>query len=98
MEGLQLLKRLKLSFKIFCVVHRYNHRELEELVESACRFGAYKIDFNAYGRMGRASRFADDFELEPEDHVGVIREVRRLSKTYGDFISGYYKLDITRLH
>lgn len=88
--GLDAIKSKGFPFRFFCVVNQYNKNEVPEIVDTAKRLGAYRIDLNAFGAVGRGCSNIHELNLEPEQQVDVTRVTRKLMKRHGSFIKGFY--------
>jgi len=90
LEGVELIKSFDFPFRFFTVINKLNHKEIPSIIDLARRLGAYRIDLNAFGAMGRAGSHAHELELSPHEHVAVLRLSRRLMDHFGSFMYGFY--------
>ncbi|MFH2000531.1 MAG: radical SAM protein [Planctomycetota bacterium] len=90
LRGLDLIRSMGFPYRFFCVVNQHNKNEVPEIVEAAKRLGAYRIDLNAFGAVGRGCSFVQELNLEPRQQVEVTRLTRRLMKRHHRFVTGFY--------
>lgn len=88
-RGLESLLRYNRNIRPFCVVTRYNFRDLENIIKLAKSLKAPHIEFNCLMQGERAGCYQDLF-LSDAEKIESFEKMAELEEIYGSYISGSF--------
>lgn len=89
-KGLEGLLRYNRNIRTFCVVNKFNFKDLENIVELSRSLGAPYIEFNTLLR-GDCSTFVErNIFLNPHEKIEAIEKIIELKERYGNYIRGSF--------
>lgn len=88
-RGIENLFRYNKNIRLFCVVTKYNFRELEDIIKLAKLLGAPYVEFNCLLRGERSICYPSLF-LEPEQKIESFERIMELKEIYGSYIGGSF--------
>lgn len=89
-NGLKMLQRWNIPFRLFIVVNRNNKDYLEEIVGFSKHIAAAKVILSPLVPQGSALSHLDDLFLTLKEHQKVASKLRRLKEKYPKFIGGSF--------
>ena len=88
-RGLKALLRYNRNIRPFCVVTKYNFRDLENIIKLAKSLGASVIEFNSLMRGERATCYQDLY-LSNAEKLEALEKMLELKEIYGSYIRGSF--------
>lgn len=88
-RGLENLLRYNKNIRPFCVVTRYNFRDLENIIKLAKSLGAPRIEFNCLMQGERAACYQDLF-LRAAEKIEALEKMVELKEIYRGYIGGSF--------
>lgn len=87
-RGIEHLVAAGLRVSLFCVVTRFNHRELEAVVRRALDWGVRAVTLAMLLPQGNALHHTDEMALSPGEWRQAVREAGRLARAYPSVVGG----------
>jgi radical SAM protein with 4Fe4S-binding SPASM domain len=89
LRGLKNLLKYNKNVRPFCVVTRYNFKELEAVIKLVKSLGAQCLEFNCLSQSENSACYAGIF-LNFQEKKEAMKRMLKLKETYGNYIGGSF--------